>query len=187
MRKFFLPLALLISACSVYEELPSDYDYSFKGKFRTYDTFAFFQEQSAQDDGTLFTKESIENVIAARMRSQGYSQRDKNPNLLVMYKIFYDSLSLTGYKQPELEEWIKYEDENIEYVERKYQLRMGTLYISFFDRKQKRTVWQGYATKVYGNDMFTNERLLRNAVRSVLNRYKVVSESFNKTIKERRF
>jgi hypothetical protein len=104
-----------------------------------------------------------------------------------MYKIFYDSLRLTGYKQPELEEWIKYEDENIEYVERKYQLRMGTLYISFFDRKQKRTVWQGYATKVYGNDMFTNERLLRNAVRSVLNRYKVVSESFNKTIKERRF
>lgn len=190
MKKPYLALlisAVVISSCSIYEELPADYDYSFKGKFRTYDTFDFFADGSSQEDSGPFTKESIEHVIAARMRSQGYKQRDRNPNLLVMYKIFYDSLSLTGYRQPELEDWIKFENEDIDYIERKYQLRMGTLYISFFDRKQKRTVWQGYATKVYGNDMFTNERLLRNAVRSVLNRYKVVSESFNKTIKEKRF
>jgi len=188
MRKLYSFLFLIfLGSCSLYDELPADYDYSYKGKFRTYDSFDFFYQDQPQDTTDLFTRESIEKVIAARMRSQGYSQRERNPNLLVLYKVFYDSLSLTGYNQPELEDWIKYEDEDAEYVERKYQLRMGTLYISFFDRKQRRTVWQGYATKVYGNDMFTNERLLRSAVRSVLDRYKVMSESFTRATEEKRF
>jgi len=187
MKKLYLVILIFISACSVYDELPSEYDYSYKGKFRTYSSFDFFNQGPITDTASLFSRESIEKVIAARMRSQGYSQKDKNPSLLVLYKVFYDSLNLTGYNQPELEDRLRYEDENKGYIERKYQLRMGTLYISFFDRKQKRTVWQGYATKVYGNDMFTNERLLRSAVRSVLDRYKVVSESFTKTTQEKRF
>lgn len=187
MRKLYPLLLIALSACSLYDELPADYDYSYQGKFRTYDTFDFFYQERSADTAALFTRESIEKVIAARMRSQGYSQRQRNPNLLVLYKVFYDSLNLTGYVQPDLEEWMKYEDENVDYVEKKYQLRMGTLYISFFDRKQKKTVWQGYATKVYGNDMFTNERLLRSAVRSVLDRYRVMSESFTKAAQEKRF
>jgi len=66
----------------------------------------------------------------------------------------------------------------LEYKKRNYNLRKGTLLIQLFDRKQNRSIWQGYATGVYGNIYFNNERQLKIAVRSILDRYKFLAEDF---------
>ncbi len=54
-------------------------------------------------------------------------------------------------------------------------LREGTLLISFYDRKKKKTVWQGYASGIFGNDRFDNDRFVRHIVFRILDKYRVMA------------
>ncbi len=168
---------LFLSGCYSYREYPVEYDYSYHGKFRKYKSFAFLENSTAMKDTTV-SYEVIENIIKTRLQTQGYNYKLEKPNLLVSYKIYYDSLNFRGYDQPDIETWSKYETEDVEYNPRKYELRKGTLLIQLYDRKQERSVWQGYATGVYGNIYFNNERQLKIAVRSILDRYQFLAEDF---------
>jgi len=122
----------------------------------------------------------IQRAIKKRMELQGYRQKSSKPNLLVSYKIFFDSLNFRGYDQPDIEKWIKSQRVDQKYDPRNYDLRKGTLLIQFYDRKQERAIWQGYATGVYGNIYFDNERQLKVAVRSILDRYQFLAQDFLK-------
>lgn len=179
MKQLYLAfLALLIlSGCYSYREYPVEYDYSYHGKFKKYKTFSFLQNSNSLEDTTI-SRDVIENIIKSRLQSQGYRFREEKPNLLVSYKIYYDSLNFRGYDQPDIETWVKVENEEEEYSPRKYDLRKGTLLIQLYDRKQERSIWQGYATGVYGNIYFNNERQLKIAVRSILDRYQFLAEDF---------
>jgi len=172
----FLSL-LVLSGCYSYREYPVEYDYSYHGKFKKYKSFAFLENASAILDTTV-SQQVIEDVIKSRLQTQGYNYKLEKPHLLVSYKIYYDSLNFRGYDQPDIETWSKYSNETVEYNPRKYDLRKGTLLIQLYDRKQERSVWQGYATGVYGNIYFNNERQLKIAVRSILDRYKFLAEDF---------
>lgn len=179
MKQFYLVIftLLLLSGCYSYREYPVEYDYSYHGKFKKYKSFAFLQNTSALKDTTV-SSEIIEDIIKSRLRIQGYNYKLEKPNLLVSYKIYYDSLNFRGYDQPDIETWMKYEKHDEEYKPRKYDLRKGTLLIQLYDRKQERSVWQGYATGVYGNIYFNNERQLKIAVRSILDRYQFLAQDF---------
>ena len=179
MKQFYLVIftLLLLSGCYSYREYPVEYDYSYHGKFKKYKSFAFLQNTSALKDTTV-SSEIIEDIIKSRLRIQGYNYKLEKPNLLVSYKIYYDSLNFRGYDQPDIETWMKYEKRDEEYKPRKYDLRKGTLLIQLYDRKQERSVWQGYATGVYGNIYFNNERQLKIAVRSILDRYQFLAQDF---------
>ena len=120
----------------------------------------------------------IEKAIVARLGVQGYRRKAEKPNLLVSYKVYYDSLNLRGYDQPDIELWAKRADPDEKYDVRQYDLRKGTLLIQLYDRKQERSIWQGYATGIYGNLYFNNERQLKIAVRSILDRYQFLAEDF---------
>ena len=54
----------------------------------------------------------------------------------------------------------------------KYSMKTGTLLIQLFDRRQNRSIWQGYATTLYGGIDFQNQRHLKNAVVSILDKYR---------------
>ena len=183
MRKYnayvvLLALALTITGCFSYREDPVEYDYSYHGKFKKYHTYAFLQNQEPIGDSTVITNGIIEQVIQDRLATQGYKLKADKPNLLVSYKIYFDSLNFQGYDQPEIDEWMRYQTTDEDYDRRNYTLRKGTLLIQLYDRKQDRSVWQGYATGVYGNIYFNNERQLKIAVRSILDRYKFLAEDF---------
>jgi hypothetical protein len=92
--------------------------------------------------------------------------------------MFGDSLRFNGYVQPDIEEWVKTQKEDLHYDAQKYNLKTGTLLIQFYDRRQNRSVWQGYATTVYGDIDFGNDRHLRNAVISILDKYRFWAEGF---------
>jgi hypothetical protein len=110
------------------------------------------------------------------MKLQGFKQEVRNPSLLVTYKVFYDDFNFQGYQQPELDQWIRYEDEQMEYDPVKYSLRQGTLLIIFLDRKKETAVWQGYASSLFGNQQFDNERYLKRAVRNIFDQYRLFAD-----------
>jgi hypothetical protein len=119
---------------------------------------------------------TLRNAIASRMKLQGFKQEVRNPSLLVTYKVFYDDFNFQGYQQPELDQWIRYEDEQMEYDPVKYSLRQGTLLIIFLDRKKETAVWQGYASSLFGNQQFDNERYLKRAVRNIFDQYRLFAD-----------
>jgi hypothetical protein len=170
-------VVLLVSGCFSYREYPVEYDYSYHGKFKKYHTYAFLENANPTID-TSFSNDIIEKVIKDRLAVQGYKYKNEKPNLLVSYKIYFDSLKFHGYDQPDIEDWVKYSKTSIDYDKHEYTLKKGTLLIQLYDRKQDRSIWQGYATGVYGNIYFNNERQLKIAVRSILDRYKFLAEDF---------
>ncbi len=172
-----LSIVLFLSGCFAYREYPVEYDYSYHGKFKKYHSYAFLQNANPVYDSSV-SNEIIEKVIRERLAVQGYKYKKEKPSLLVSYKIFFDSLNFQGYDQPDIEEWVRYSKSTEEYTKHKYTLKKGTLLIQMYDRKQDRSVWQGYATGVYGNIYFNNERQLKIAVRSILDRYKFLAEDF---------
>ncbi len=170
-------IALFLSSCLGYKELPVEYDYSYKGNFKKYRTFEIMRPVGIDD--TTMINAVIEKSIISRMKFLGYKQTDNRPHLIVGFKMYGDSLRFNGYEQPDIEEWVKSQKEDIEYDSKKLNLKTGTLLIQFFDRRQNRSIWQGYATTLYGSINFHNERHLRNAVISILDKYRFMAEGFS--------
>jgi hypothetical protein len=171
----FVVLALLTS-CLGYKELPVEYDYSYKGNFKKYRTFDIMKPAGPAD--STMTNDIIEKSIVQRMKFLGYRQVSNRPHLIIGFKMFNDSLRFNGYNQPDIEEWVKNQNDDIEYDPQKFNLSTGTLLIQFYDRRQNRSIWQGYATTLYGSIDFNNSRHLRNAVISILDKYRFWAEGF---------
>lgn len=167
---------ILFTSCLGYKELPVEYDYSYKGNFKKYRTFDIMKPAGPAD--STMTNDVIEKSIVARMKFLGYRQNSNKPHLIVGFKMFNDSLKFNGYMQPEIEDWVKNQNEDIEYDPQKFNLNQGTLLIQFYDRRQNRSIWQGYATTQYGSIDFQNSRHLRNAVISILDKYRFWAEGF---------
>lgn len=173
-------LLVLLTSCFSYKEFPVESDYSYSGDFRRYKTFNFLDTRSSGEDSTI-QNEIIERAVRARMELQGYEFSERAPRLLISYKIFYDSLDFTGYEQPELELFVKYEN----YVEQDmnpvdYKLKQGTLLVLMYDRELKKSIWQGYASGVFGAGFYQDKRVLQGAVRSIFDKYRVFAEDFYK-------
>jgi hypothetical protein len=172
---YFIALTLFTS-CLGFKELPVEYDYSYRGNFKRYRTFSIMKPLGIVD--STMTNAMIEKSIIARMKFLGYRQTASKPHLIVGFKMYSDSLKFNGYDQPDIEAWVKTQDEDLDYHKKKLDMKSGTLLIQFFDRRQNRSVWQGYATTLYGGIDFNNQRHLRNAVISILDKYRFWAEGF---------
>lgn len=177
MRKTILFLTpFLLASCLGYKELPVEYDYSYRGNFKRYKTFELIRALHRTD--TSLMNQVVEKSIISRMKFLGYRQAPHRPHLLISYTMFTDSLRFTGYQQPDIEEWIQTQKEDLNYDKQKFDLKTGTLLIQFYDRRQNRSIWQGYATTLYGNIDFNNNRHLKNAVISILDKYRFWADGF---------
>ena len=172
----FLALAVLFASCLGYKELPVEYDYSYKGNFKKYRTFDIMKPAGVVDSS--MTNEVIEKSIVSRMKFLGYRQVSNKPHLIIGFKMFNDSLKFNGYNQPDIEDWMRSQKEDLNYDPQKFDLKTGTLLIQFYDRRQNRSIWQGYATTMYGSIDFHNNRHLKNAVISILDKYRFWAEGF---------
>jgi hypothetical protein len=177
MRNSYLILAscVMLTGCLGFKELPVEYDYSYKGNFKRYRTFDLMQS-SALDTGAY--KSMIEKSIVSRMKFLGYKQTVNKPHLLVCYKMFPDSLTFNGYVQPDIEQWVMNQEENIDYDPKKLEMKTGTLLIQLYDKRQNRSIWQGYTTALYSSINFNDQRNIRNAVISILDKYRFWADGF---------
>lgn len=178
MRKLYgyAIVLVLCTSCLGYKELPVEYDYSYKGNFKKYKTFDIMRPAGTVDSSMVNV--TIERSILSRMKFLGYRQTENKPHLLVSFKMFQDSMKFKGYDQPEIEQWVLNQKEDINYDPKKLDLKSGTLLIQLFDRKQNRSIWQGYSTDLYGAINFQDKRTLRNAVASILDKYRFWAEGF---------
>ena len=171
-------LVVLLSGCFGYKELPVEYDYSYKGRFTKYKTYDLFDLPVVNGDSSM-SNEVIERTINWRMKLLGYKKTDNKPNLLVSYRMYFDSLKLKGYAQPDIENWaLQRGNEDEVYHKEDFSMKDGTLVIQLYDRKLRKSIWQGYATNEYGSIRFDNDRMLRNAVVSILDKYRFLAEGF---------
>jgi Domain of unknown function (DUF4136) len=179
MKKVYLfsfSLIVILGSCLGYKELPVEYDYSYKGTFKKYKTFAIMQPANMADSSMV--NDMIEKSIISRMKFLGYRQTANKPHLIIGFKMFEDSLKFNGYSQPDIEAWMHSQKEDVDYNPQKFYLNSGTLLIQFYDRRQNRSIWQGYATTMYGTIDFNNTRHLKNAVISILDKYRFWAEGF---------
>lgn len=169
-------LCTFLLSCVGYKELPVEYDYSYKGNFKRYRTFDIMKPAGISDSS--MSNEIIERSIIARMKFLGYRQATNKPHIIIGFKMFNDSLRFSGYSQPDIEDWAQSQREDLDYTQQKFNLKTGTLLIQFYDRRQNRSIWQGYATTMYGSIDFNNSRHLKNAVISILDKYRFWAEGF---------
>ena len=174
-RLLTISVLAFLASCSGFKEVPVEYDYSYRGNFKKYRTFEIMKPLRA--DSSMMN-DQIEKSIVSRMKFLGYKQTATRPHLIIGFKMFADSLKFNGYNQMEIEEWVKGQKVDLEYDKQKYTMNEGTLLIQFFDRRQNRSIWQGYATTMYGSIDFQNSRHLRNAVVSILDKYRFWADGF---------
>lgn len=178
MKKLYVYAIVLVicTSCLGYKEMPVEYDYSYKGNFKKYKTFDIMKPAGIADSSMINI--TIERSILSRMKFLGYKQTENRPHLLVSFKMFEDSMKFNGYNQPEIEQWVQNQKEDINYDPKKLDLKSGTLLIQLYDRRQNRSIWQGYSTDLYGSIDFHDKRTLRNAVASILDKYRFWAEGF---------
>ncbi len=135
--------------------------------------------RSVSDFDSSMQNDIVEKAIKIRLQQQGYRMSANKPNILVSYKLFYDDFDFNGYNQPSIEDWVATEDEDEDYDPIRYNLREGTLLVLLFDRKREKSIWQGYASGVFGaSDDEQAQKNLRRAVRSIFDRYQFLAEGF---------
>lgn len=179
LRSFLIiVLPLMVAGCFSYKELPVEYDYSYRGRFDKYNSYDFITHTLKTTGSREESLDLVKNSIESHMDFLGYKLKDNKPDLLLSYSIFYDSLNFQGYQQPNIEEWMKQQERDLTYDKLKFNIPKGTLLIQVFDRKQNTAIWQGYATDRFGQVNYVDERDVRNAVRSILNKYQFFANGF---------
>lgn len=177
LRPACLLILTVLSGCFSYRELPVEYDYSYKGRFDKYNSYDFLIQGENQALSTD-KRDVIYNAIESHMKFLGYKRKENKPDLLLSFRVFYDSLNFRGYNQPKIEDWMIRKETDLEYNRQKIGMKKGTLLIQIFDRKQKSSIWQGYATDQYREVNFTDLRDVNNAVKSILNKYQFFADGF---------
>ena len=155
-------LLVVASSCLSQRDFIAEYDYSYRGNFKRYQTFGFVEETGRDP---LSFQPVIEKTIVSRLGSQGFRLKEKNPDMLITYKLFFDNVKYRGYVQPDFDTWlqkkgvpvaeIEEEEEEEETEEQrekgedynkvKYQENEGMLVVFVID-KRGNTIWQGYTS-----------------------------------------
>jgi hypothetical protein len=167
----------LLSSCFNQSKYLVETDYSYQGNFKKYTSFNFANDTGLLSDSTG-EYEDIKDAIKYQMQIHGYKFTEKKPSILVFYKVFRDNLSYNGYFQPEINEWIKRENEDEAYDPIKYNLHNGTLLIQFVDTKKNQSIWQGYASGVYNPTASNSDKYIKHAVRSIFDKYRLFVEGY---------
>lgn len=192
--KNILPLFFLVFACSSSIHVVES-DYSYKGRFNAYRHFNFVQNSSFS--GTDNDKVLIEKSLTGMLESWGYERKSRRPDLLVYYTLYFEDVNFKGYNQPDFISWVstnfnsrivptdslgeqladkkKVRKEGESYNNQKLTLNEGTVLISFYDTSRKMTVWQGYASGVFGPNRIVNERTMKSVLMRIMDQYKLLA------------
>lgn len=171
-----LVVLAVVSGCMRKEHMLVESDYSYRGNFKRYTSFCF--AKVTQDGDSSMNNPVLASAIKSRMELQGYKLTERKPSLLIFYKVYYKDLRLQGYAQPEIDNWIKNEDDEAKYDPVKYNLKEGTLLVQLVDARRNHTVWQGYASGIFDQQSLKSERYLRRAVRLVFDKYRLFAKGF---------
>lgn len=99
------------------------------------------------------------------------NSKAKGPDLIVNFRVFESPTTLKGSEGYGKSYWggAKYREIS---DTTSYDVKAGTLLISFVDRKLSKVVWQGFASGLIDNDKFIKEKgTIREAVNMIIDEY----------------
>jgi len=190
---YLIAIVFTLSGCR-FSEIEVESDYSYSGKFNRYRTFAFVDNEAF--NGETEEKGIIENNIKKVLQSWGYRYKESKSDILISYNFYVDDITMVGYQQPEFHNWVRSrfgEDmvipinqpdslltENIrrkdeQYASNDMEFAEGTVYITFLERRRDQSIWQGYASGVFGGDIDQNQRKMRAAIIRILDEFRLIS------------
>lgn len=177
-------------SCSSQKDFVAEHDYSYRGNFNKYKTFNFLRERGV-DSSTFHPV--VEKTIVSRLNAQGFRFTEKNPDMLITYKLYYSQLKYKGYDQPNFDLWLNkngipvmdYENDTLVsgklkelYNDKKYFIDDGMMLVLVVDRKKAETVWQGYTSGIISyNDPGVNVNLVR-ATSKVMDQFRIVVQDY---------
>ena len=182
-----LSVVIVFSSCLSQKDYVTEYDYNYTGSFKKYSTFAFIEPIEID---TLLIEPILTSTIGARLGSQGFREQTQKPDLLVSYKIFFDSIRYRGYVQPELDFWLsrtgytyrdeegvlrKEQEKDETYNQVKYSENNGMLVIYVIDNRQGSTIWQGYTAAQFDSNSPDFQADLTRAAYRVMNEFKILN------------
>jgi hypothetical protein len=192
---YLILLLILISSCFSQRDFIAEYDYSYRGNFKRYQTFGFVEETGRDPSSS---QPVIEKTIVSRLGSQGFRQRENNPDMLITYKLFFDQVKYRGYVQPDFDMWLdkkgievvseeeEDEDEDSEekrevgedYNKVKYKENEGMLVIFVID-KRGNTIWQGYTSASFDYYSPNLSVDLARATYRIMDQFRIVINASN--------
>lgn len=186
-------LLVMASSCLSQRDFIAEYDYSYRGNFKRYQTFGFVEE-TGRDEFTF--QPVIEKTIVSRLGSQGFRLKEKNPDMLITYKLFFDKVKYRGYVQPDFDTWLQkkgvsvaeVEDDEEETEEQrekgedynkvKYQENEGMLVVFVIDKKGN-TIWQGYTSAYFDYSSPNLNVDLARATYRIMDQFRLLVNSSN--------
>lgn len=192
---YLILLSVVASSCLSQRDFIAEYDYSYRGNFKRYQTFGFVEETGRDPSST---QPVIEKTIVSRLASQGFRLKDKNPDMLITYKLFFDPVKYRGYVQPDFEMWlqkkgivleeveeVEEEEESAEKREKgedynkvKYQENEGMLVVFVID-KRGNTIWQGYTSASFDYSSSNLNVDLARATYRIMDQFRLLVNASN--------
>lgn len=193
---YLVLLSVIITSCLSQRDFVAEYDYSYRGNFKRYQTFGFVEE-TGRDDSSF--QPVIEKTIVSRLGSQGFRLKDKNPDMLITYKLFIDQVKYRGYVQPDFDMWLQkkgvtlaeLEEEEEEEEEKeeqrekgedynkvKYQENEGMLVVFVID-KRGNTIWQGYTSASFDYSSPNLNVDLARATYRIMDQFRLLVDASN--------
>lgn len=205
-KQLFIIIVLLalIGGCVAEKEYIVESDYSYDGNFKRYRTFDFINDEGSH---SIYNHELIEKTMLRRLGTQGYIKSEEKPDLVISYKIYHENFDFGGFNQPNFEKWVgkksfirnedsisiseqnakttsnNINDENNQveaekYIEQFYRMNEGTLFIAFYDRRRKKTIWQGYASGVFAKTDRRSTKSVYLATSKIFDEFRLIANGF---------
>ncbi|HLU88581.1 MAG TPA: DUF4136 domain-containing protein [Cyclobacteriaceae bacterium] len=192
---YLILIAVLISSCFSQRDFVAEYDYSYRGNFKRYQTFGFVEETGRDPSSN---QPVIEKTIVSRLGSQGFRLRENNPDMLITYKLFFDKVKYRGYVQPDFDMWLQkkgielaelIEEDSTEMAEEnreagedynkvKYKENEGMLVVFVID-KRGNTIWQGYTSASFDYYSPNLSVDLARATYRIMDQFRIVIDASN--------
>jgi hypothetical protein len=145
--------------------------------FSKYKTFYWAsQVDSKLDEGFYFLndlilKTNVRTAIQSEMEGLGYKLQSTSPNLVVNFRVFDKPVTLKGYESYGVSYWSGVEMRDAADA-KMYEVKAGTLLVTFVDVKTGQIVWQGFASGLINNNEFIkDEAKIKEAVNLIFDKY----------------
>jgi len=182
MKKAILFLASSLFYMALQAQVKVGADRSFKRSLNDYNTYGWSTNINKIPSDQIFigpngvlvfnnesVREKIKNAIAFELSAKGYKKDEKNPEMLVLFRVTEQPGTLTtyhGYETINGFEKVR-TPQNVRHT----KIDAGTLIINIIDEKSGKVAWQGYASGILKPGMINDNMKVREAVSEIFQKF----------------
>lgn len=199
--------SIVFCGCLSEKEYIIESDYSYDGNFRRYKTFDFAKNASLDTIYNYeLMQKTMQRRLNAQGYVKSEKKPDLVITYKIFYNDFslngFDQPSFNNWigekailqndpssgvesvggnvplanRRERLDASSEYMEEK--YTERTYQMNKGTLFVAFYDRRRKKTIWQGYASGIFARSDIRLDRNINAAASKIFDEFRLIANGF---------